>query len=221
MPWWVTAARWLCLAAPAATLAAACGSRGAESPTLAPQLICEGSYLETEDGKETGFAICSNGMRHRPKATACPNQLPRLGGNTAYLRTISPFVYELPPEKQRAFCLSDDDCTELPYGHCEPWLPPGTGTGCTYGCLSDSDCGAGELCLCGSPVGHCAQASCRTDADCKAGFVCGEYMPAGGLCGKGGAFACQTERDECAGGCKGYCSIERGRRTCTYDCGTP
>jgi hypothetical protein len=223
MPWWAMVIRWLCVTTLLATLSSACGSRRAESPgDLAPQLTCESSKPITVEGKETGMATCSNGMVHRPKAVTCANMLPRRGDNVAQLKTMIPQLYDLPRDKGGPSCLRDSDCTELPYGHCEPWLPPGTGASCVYGCVSDSDCSGATLCVCDSPVGHCVQASCRTDADCKAPFVCGEYVPLGGICGKSVAFACQTERDECAHSCEPawkHCSVSEGRRVCAHDCG--
>ncbi len=86
---------------------------------------------------------------------------------------------------------------------------------CNYGCLSDSDCSSGQVCLCQDPVGKCVPANCQSDANCANGY-CSTYDYSPG-CG-GVAFACTTPRDECQTGSQcstGYCSLAPdGHRTC-------
>jgi hypothetical protein len=67
---------------------------------------------------------------------------------------------------------------------------------CATGCRTDADCGVGQLCYCGDPIGQCVQASCRTDSDCGSGYHCISYS----TCAGGGeiGFACQTATDFCA-----------------------
>jgi hypothetical protein len=70
-------------------------------------------------------------------------------------------------------------CTAKPRGFCEAEFPGASGAGpvtCHYGCLTDSECGASEICVCsGDPTygGRCVQAFCKTDADCTNGNRCG------------------------------------------------
>jgi hypothetical protein len=71
-----------------------------------------------------------------------------------------------------------DKCTEKPRGYCEAEAPGASGAGpvsCHYGCVTDSECGASEICVCGDPTygGRCVQAFCKTDADCANGNRCG------------------------------------------------
>jgi hypothetical protein len=220
---WAMACRWSCVVLLLAVLSPACGSRGAESPaSLAPGLICQGSRPDLIEGKETGLAICSNGMRHRPKAETCPSFLPRADNGVASLKqTAAKVVWDFSPEERAkwSWCLGDSDCSARPHGHCE--ASSGVGSHCEYGCLSDAECSKGELCLCDEPVGYCVPASCRTDADCASPFVCGDYEPVGAECGRRDAFACQTAGDECAVECRSpdiFCTFLQGRRTCGSDC---
>jgi len=69
-------------------------------------------------------------------------------------------------------------CTAKPRGYCEAEAPGASGAGpvtCHYGCLTDSECGATEICVCGDPTygGRCVQAFCKTSADCTNGNRCG------------------------------------------------
>jgi hypothetical protein len=57
------------------------------------------------------------------------------------------------------------------------------GCGCVYGCETDADCGANEVCACAGVAGdwpRCVPASCRTDADCEG--LCG-FAAMGEACG--------------------------------------
>jgi len=71
-----------------------------------------------------------------------------------------------------------DKCTAKPRGYCEAEAPGASGAGpvtCHYGCLTDSECGASEICVCGDPTygGRCVYAFCNTAADCTNGNRCG------------------------------------------------
>jgi hypothetical protein len=69
-------------------------------------------------------------------------------------------------------------------------------------CLSDADCGAGKVCVCGADAGggnaihtnSCVAANCRTDSDCGAGEYC---SPSRGYCGGVDGYYCHTGADTC------------------------
>lgn len=203
-------------------LAAGCKPGPPESASAnAPSLECEGSSPIALFGRDTGFSRCSNGMRHRPRAVECASFLPRAGDGVPYLREYM-FLYDevVRDHRKHLPCVRDSDCSARAHGHCEPSQPVAA-THCAYGCVNDSECSPGELCLCDDPVGHCVPASCRSDSDCAPPFVCGDYHPFNAPCGVSDAFACQTEGDECAAQCGPggiHCSLVQGRRTCARNC---
>ena len=159
---------------------------------------CTGSTAITD---RPGFERCAEDIEHRVSAEQCnapaPSQCQGKQG-----------------------CQSNADCTDNPNGHCIGTLPPGGNCSCTYGCAQDSDCAAGQLCQCGSPVGRCVTAQCRTDADCGSGKLCVETLFDG--CSRG--YACQTDADECSRGTCGpaqppgneipACVMTGGKRSC-------
>ena len=133
----------------------------------------------------TGLQRCTDGSITRPQALACPVQPSKSEAVCGADATSS--------------CHKDADCTEQPAGYCR--VPAGgeaAGCRCSYGCVRDSDCGDGQICRCGSPVGTCIAASCHTDYECPAGQRCTEYGNAQNPCSNRG-FACTTPRDTCAG----------------------
>jgi hypothetical protein len=97
-------------------------------------------------------------------------------------------------------CQSNADCTDAgPNAEC---VQSGSIAGyceCRAGCVSDSDCKTGEVCLCGDPLGGCVPASCTSDGQCGAGLLCAlTPNDPSGACGVGVAtFACQTPEDTC------------------------
>jgi hypothetical protein len=194
-----------------------------ESPkgkSIKPRLRCTGSAAR---GEKPGYERCSEGYRHRVAATTCSSPLPRdrtcIGGGDEDL------------------CKKDSDCAVKPNGFCQgpgsrgasvvrrqPTIvasasPPNLKIGCkcSYGCVTDADCGDGELCLCGTPVGECVTANCRTDADCKGEMLCAELDPyfLGGL-----DYACQTRKDQCNTHAQctdgKSCVFEHGHRDCRH-----
>ncbi|WP_437669131.1 ferritin-like domain-containing protein [Sorangium sp. So ce131] len=180
------------------------GSTGTGS-SEAFDFFCDDPEPVVIAGQNTGYVRCAGGWLHRAEVVACPSPLPRaescedpLGGE--------------------GNCKSDADCTDQPNGYCA------TSTGgevlpgcfCHYGCTTDADCGAGQICLCGDPVGQCVISSCTSDDDCGR-LLCSSYVLNPGCDGIG--FACQTPADECAvdADCPGdeQCSLEGLRHTCT------
>jgi len=184
------------------------GSVGGRSPTLTP-------------GVFTGIERCENGLLHRPEPIACNLGLPRPlppgaadagaadGGSNA---DASDFAAGAAPLSQVEYlygasqdyrdtggCKADAECTEQPYGYCAPAFyggPIGYDVVCQYGCVQDSDCGAGSLCECGDPVGHWVRAECQSDAECDGDNKCGAWFSQV-VCSGGQAYSCQTPEDEC------------------------
>jgi hypothetical protein len=72
---------------------------------------------------------------------------------------------------------------------------------CSYGCISDEECAAGQVCFCDDPVGRCVPASCQSDADCPGSLCAGTIQPGGGCYGDSElarvSFACSSAQDEC------------------------
>jgi len=152
-----------------------------------------------------GYEQCGNGAVHRSKAVECASKLPR------------PPTRELMPGDQ---CASDSDCTEKPYGHCEPGLQLPT-TYCAYGCVNDAECPGVPgmykgMCECGATIGHCVNATCASDGGCDPGFRCQRYDASRGC--QQMVYACQTPEDTCGGdvncGQNGLCDGSTGHFAC-------
>jgi len=171
-------------------------SGGGESTGGAPGAMPECTLTS----QNAGYDSCAQGWTHRSQAQTCLSSAPRAD-------------YSCPAGVSNG-CSVDADCTASPNGYCSTSLGAG-GCYCQYGCLNDSDCGAGQICLCGDPVGKCVQAACRTDAECP-GAYCATYDATAG-CG-GVSFACSTPQDAChssADCASGYCILAAdGHRAC-------
>lgn len=203
------ALRFALLASLGVALAPGCGGQTEPSePAVAP---CSDS-MDVGGGLER----CAEGWLHRTAAVTCESTVPR------------PDVW--PKLGGRDSCDEDADCARLPYGHCSSWrdgLPPSENLTCQAGCVSDADCGAGKICMCGSPVGKCVTATCTTDADCDGGLCATSTVP--GACQEDGTrFDCQSPNDSCMTpeDCppqQRYCGINGGSRSCSsgWVCGRP
>jgi hypothetical protein len=157
----------------------ACG--GSSDEDGVNQFPCENP---TTTGAGSGFATCDNGAVVRESVQQCGSSLPRPEAQAATLATGG--------------CMYDSDCTEQANGYCAVNTFPGgdaSGAYCYYGCTSDAECGEGNICVCGEPVGRCAQAKCSSDNDCGEGFHCASYDASGGCDIQG--FVCQKPNDEC------------------------
>ncbi|HVU01169.1 MAG TPA: ferritin-like domain-containing protein [Polyangiaceae bacterium] len=132
-----------------------------------------------------GFVQCEGGKVHRPQTARCWEHIDPEAG---------PQIPDLPDGSVSVGCTYNKDCAEQPHGYCGanymPWGGPGPATyACAYGCVDDSECGAGQICLCGEPVGRCVEARCHVDGDCDNGYSCEEhYVPSG--CGSAPVFSC-------------------------------
>lgn len=165
-------------------------------------------------GHDTGFVRCAEGYLHRVEKKACPSTVPR----TDTLETVSEELDE---------CHSDSDCSG-DYAHCAVssgggFQPPFLQ--CRTGCVADSDCATGSICLCGDPVGQCVPTSgCTVDSECAGDSLClGQLVP--GVCGEGSyEFGCEQPDDECRtnADCTGG-QMCNGDRTCEVVpvCGRP
>jgi hypothetical protein len=138
---------------------------------------CGASTPITSQGQVTGFETCVDGLVHRPAVKSCPayvpdpNKICNMAGN----------------------CTTDSDCASTPGGHCDMGVD--SPCFCQPSCVSDSDCGTGQICECGEKFGTCVQAACKSDHDCADGMVCGFYVSKPGC--DFPAFACQTAVDSC------------------------
>lgn len=194
-------------------------------------------------GIETGIHWCEgNGLLHRPEPVTCASGLPRPlppsaavndagaapsgeDGALSQVEFLYPTITGL-----TAGCSADADCTERPLGYCAPEFhggPRAYDIQCKYGCLSDDDCSAGELCECGDPVGHCVAAGCRSDGDCGGDLKCAAWFTPK-VCSSSQFYTCQTSEDECnteADCAEGFCSGADGQRRCVNPglaaCGRP
>lgn len=182
-----------------------------------PEAVTYPSACENATALGGGWLRCDNGLLHRVALGECASSLPRPDPLTL------PAGPWLDPDAGASSlaCREDTDCDAAPYGHCEWSDLQVPGSYCSYGCVVDEDCGAGQVCLCGDPVGQCVAARCATDEECGAGQLCADYVSSPG-CG-GMAFACQTADDACAAqsDCTGYesCTLEAygegERRVCS------
>jgi hypothetical protein len=116
----------------------------------------------------------------------CDSKLPHAGSIPA-----------LDPQSDE--CTQDSQCTAKPNGFCSA-LHPGfievkAHNVCIYGCTQDSECGAAEICQCGTEIGACVSArACRSDQDCQ-GLLCAQFDVCPGV--PSYDFACQKPNDEC------------------------
>ncbi|HEX2880560.1 MAG TPA: hypothetical protein VHO25_13600 [Polyangiaceae bacterium] len=122
------------------------------------------------DGKETGYAFLPGGVLIRTEARECPSLVPRSGDVCT---------------KEKAGCNTDAECTVRSHGFCDTHGFDPKPCSCSYGCVRDSDCAAGEICRCDDPVGVCSPAPCMTSG-CEKG-VCGAQAHSEGVAP---TFAC-------------------------------
>jgi hypothetical protein len=201
----------------------AVGALVISSSAFSRRPYCVDSKPDDVRGRPTGYALCKNGVIHRPEVKTCPSFPPRLEEIMSRherrlpeeLRRLNRENYPIDPS--RGHCRFDRDCTRAPHGHCEEPVPHGQPR-CFYGCVRDSDCSTG-ICLCGYPVGRCVRAYCTSDRGCPEPSLCTLYHPSPGCFYESG-FACQKPEDECtvdqdcdAGTC-GWDASNRVR-TCT------
>jgi hypothetical protein len=196
-------------------------------------------------GVDTGTFVCAEGYLHRAEAKTCSTVLPRdnqvdwpdpaaLGGAGNYTTSTDE-------------CSSDADCDARSSCYltqtnnytvgCMGGYPPDDVVPdyarlCSIpGCLTDADCEADQVCICGDLVGQCHTispiAGCKVDADCGEGYFCLKNSSTGYFAN--GMFACQLPGDECnspadcSGGDECSMASDGSGRTCTPApvCGRP
>jgi hypothetical protein len=161
--------------------AAGAAAGGAHGTTPFP---CENPTPIVVGGVDTGYDRCAAGQVQRRAVVTCPSLLPR---PTACAT-----------KGGASQCTKDSDCTMSPNGHCDDATAFGGPGGClcAYGCKVDQDCGAGAVCACGDPIGHCVAAACTSNADCLEG-PCSTYESSPGC--PSSTLACQLAKDQCGG----------------------
>jgi hypothetical protein len=100
-------------------------------------------------------------------------------------------------------CSKDSQCTAGTNGRCVENFGGVLTCQCTYDtCVHDTDCMAGDLCVChgsaytGGDGNTCMMGNCRVDSDCGAKGYC---SPSHGTSGCGGVtgYYCHTATDQC------------------------
>jgi hypothetical protein len=104
--------------------------------------------------------------------------------------------------EQNQSCHADADCKAKPHGKCTSGVSmSGTYCGCVYPCESDSECDAGQVCVCKgtgtmqAKQSVCVQADCTVDAECSEG-TCNLASYNSG-CSEELRVACRTSDDAC------------------------
>jgi len=181
--------------------------------SLGPLLVVgcgsESDFATCDDSQASGvpgggLEECSSGIIHRATNATC----------------------ELAPEPNAcgadSQCESDADCNDAPNGQCSN-AQAGGSCSCSYGCVTDLECGSGQMCTCFAGGGYCVESGCVTDADCSEGLCIQTTM--GDECGPR-QFECQLADDTCAIGADcdddESCVLVDGARECIsgteYNC---
>jgi hypothetical protein len=136
--------------APDAPIVGACSEPPCQNPI--PLIVADA---------DTGIDDCEGGGVRRRAIVECPSLIPRPQECHAGNGTNST-------------CVSDTDCTSAPNGYCEVNLDQSEHLDCSclYGCLRDSDCASGSICVCRDVVGSCFPASCSSGDSCSPGCDC-------------------------------------------------
>jgi hypothetical protein len=149
--------------------AGACGDAGdIERPSRSGDAtILDSTGCSSPLALGAGWERCASGVIHREAVSGeCPSHLPR----PEFLSTREPGF----DSTASAPCRKDIDCAGRAYGHCEVGGESGREAFCSYGCVTDADCNAGMVCLCGELIGECRRSSCTIDDDCESG-TCSSY----------------------------------------------
>ena len=171
-----------------------------------PPRDCVDRPILASDGTPTGFATCENVVTiHRPERRACATTLPPVNERCA---------------DPAATCSDHSDCIDKPNGRCNFNLGPvggGNVCSCSYGCVTDSDCGLREICECGDAFGKCVPATCFVDGDCGEGQLCVGYDGGPPGCGYT-SYACTSPNDACRSnaqcGPQRVCTLSDGAFRC-------
>jgi hypothetical protein len=145
----------------------------------------------------TGLVQCIEGYQHRALAVSCTPLAGGFAGNGG-ASASSGAAAPTPGGAGGAVSCGSEVCGGT-YPYCAIEGTPAY-EHCANGCVTDSDCGPAQLCLCGveqSPTGGvCKPSTCQTDGDCDAGLLCASYKK---VCSNSAAgFACQSRNDTCS-----------------------
>lgn len=194
------------------------GKMGGGGGTGASLVSCTSPQADPE----TGLVTCKEGYKHRPTVVDCSVVGGAPADATAGAGNADPPA-PLPRADGSVECGANAvNCKAFELGYCSSGQFPS----CRSGCISDSECGAGFICVCNGPSDHggeCQASNCTTDSDCGAGSRCASLS---GACGSG-AFRCQAANDECVsdadcGGSPCYFDQEKAARACFEGvCGRP
>jgi hypothetical protein len=137
------------------------------------------SYPAPGGPANNGFELCGSGVVHRAAIRDCPSDI-----------DPSATVPGLPSGE----CQTAADCTARPHGYCTFAGMAGP-TVCAYGCVRDSECDPGSICVCGTTldggaIGTCVKASCKQDADCPDHLLCAERSEPAASCGSILTYGC-------------------------------
>ena len=195
------------------------GSPGAGSPGAGAPGAGAGSGGRAAAGASSGGAssggassggsgghVTPEPTQHRSEATAC-GVPPGTGAGGSAAQGAQPPLQT---------CTKSSECTAGPNGRCTSGR---IGLYCSYdNCFADTDCAAGEVCLCSAPDGtgnRCTQPGCQVDADCPGSWC----SPTFGTCGSYGGvtnYSCHTAADECVND-SDCTSNSLGGGYCMYD----
>jgi hypothetical protein len=158
------------------------------------RLSCQNAAAILIAGMDTGYDSCEGGTIRRRAVVDCPNLLPQ----RSTTRCVPPRGVVFPDSGIE--CTLDSECAARPnapaYANCTLSYPGGCNCClCNSGCVRDSDCASGQICLCADPIGECHAASCNAGT-CGPGLDCASTSLGIGCVGYG-AFACQTSGDAC------------------------
>jgi len=149
---------------------------------------CDAPLDVNREGQPTGYLTCEGGEVFKVGPASCspPNPVHPDGGEAC--------VGEI-----EGSCTFDSECGAQANGVCRltGWDFEGVGRcGCQYHCLTDQDCGAGQVCFCaGSGAGTCVDAGCTATDSCDVG-ACRRSRWTDG-CGFYDSFHCPSPEDLC------------------------
>ena len=149
---------------------------------------CEGQDQPSAEDPSGNTRVCGS-VTHRVAKNACPWPPP----DDSMVLPATALMDE---------CRRNSDCAAKKRGRCINTTGGGGAAGntCDYGCDTDQDCTAGNVCRCDREGGSCVPARCATDAECSPGLLCSRRRNEcwQGLFDPTDAYDCQSPSDQCA-----------------------
>jgi hypothetical protein len=186
-------------------------------PETTTSALCVNPTPLLRDGQDTGYIQCADGALNRARADACIKPV------------NAPVCRGTEPDRS---CDTHANCTDRPHGFCMSGRGMrGEYCGCVYPCLNDSECGAGQACICpelredggGQPAAECAPAECKVNSDCPSG-ECGATVHFNG-CHNELSLHCRDAGDACRSdaGCTAdhqtdCAALSRGDEPISFQC---